>query len=86
MDLSMINADEDLIARINEIIDTHLEENDPEDTGETLQRLVKEGYTDIQARELIGRCVAFELSSNKDFDMERYKMHLSYLPYINFAW
>jgi hypothetical protein len=86
MDLGMLIRDEDLIAEINEVIDTHLDENDPEITKKTLKRLVKEGYTDVQARELVGHCVAYELTSGKGFDLRRYTLHLSYLPYIGFEW
>lgn len=86
MDFELLNHNEDLIAEVNELIDTHLEENDPEITGQTFNRLVKDGYTDFQARNLISKCMAFELTSDRGFDEKRYSVHLSHLPDVNFEW
>lgn len=86
MEPELLIRDEDLMAEIDELIDMHLEEGEPAVTQKTLKRLVKEGYTDFQARELIGHCVAYELTSDRGFDQRRYTLHLSYLPHVNFDW
>ncbi len=86
MEAETLLHDEDLLAEVNEMIDDHLEEGEPAITGETLKRLVREGYTDFQARELIARCVAFELTSKRGYTEKRYSANLALLPDMNFDW
>lgn len=86
MELDILNYDAELVAEVNELIDQHLEEEEPVVTINTFRRLIKEGYTDYQARNLIGQCVAYELTSEHGFDERRYALHLSYLPQLNFDW
>ncbi|MFW6019715.1 MAG: hypothetical protein ACOCPM_03965 [Bacteroidales bacterium] len=86
MEFDILNHDADLVADINELLDQHLEDEEPAVTINTFRRLVNEGYTDYQARNLIGKCVAFELTSEHGFDQRRYALHLSYLPQVNFEW
>ncbi|MFO8087430.1 MAG: hypothetical protein R6T91_06445 [Bacteroidales bacterium] len=86
MDFETLSHDADLVAEINEMIDMHLEEEEPKITSQTFKRLVDDGFTDFQVRNLIGKCIAYELTSDRGFDDRRYKLHLSYLPNINFEW
>ncbi|MFO8053769.1 MAG: hypothetical protein R6U19_01215 [Bacteroidales bacterium] len=79
-------GDQDLMAEIDDLIDLHLEEGEPEITRSTLKRLSEEGFTDFQARELIAQCVAYELTSDRGFSEKRFTTHLSSLPDINFEW
>lgn len=86
MEAEILLHDEDLLAEVNEMIDDHLEEGEPAITVDTLRRLVREGYTDVQAREMISRCVAFELTSKRGYSEKRYSANLALLPDVNFHW
>lgn len=86
MEFDFSIGDQDLMAQIDDIIDQHLDEGEPAITGETLKRLASEGYTDFQARELVGQCVAYEITSDRGFSQRRYAKHMASLPSINFEW
>ncbi len=70
--------------QIFEIIENQLRDNDPPETRETFDRLLKEGFDDFQVRQMIGQCVMVELfdviSQGKPYDNERYVRHLKALP------
>ena len=67
-----------------EIVGNQLESNDPPETGQTLDRLKKEGYSDADARMLIAQCVAAEMfnvmNQNEPYNKERYVKNLNNLP------
>ena len=71
-------------AVILETVENQLRDNDPPETRQTYERLVSEGYSDQEARELIGALVSTEifniLKSNKPYDRERYVAALQRLP------
>ena len=79
-----MEPNEDLRDQIFVIIKNQMEEDNPPETNETYNRLIKEGYSDFEAKQLIGQCVAVELYNvlkhGKPFDEERYVNNLKQLP------
>ena len=67
-----------------EIVENQLRDNSPPETKVTYDRLLAKGYSDQEARELIGAAVSVEiydvLKSNKPFDEARYIKALRRLP------
>jgi len=67
-----------------QIVDNQIEQNDPPETAQTLKRLMKEGWSKMDAKNLIAQCVVVEIwNINKHmepFNMERFKNNLSKLP------
>lgn len=67
-----------------EVIDNQLKQNDPPETKETLERLLKEGYSRTDAKKYLGQCVALEifavLKNGEMFNEERYVRNLKNLP------
>jgi hypothetical protein len=70
--------------KIFEIIKNQIESNTPPQTKQTLKRLVDSGYSDQDARVLIGQCVAVELFKlikfKQPFNRDRYVANLKKLP------
>jgi hypothetical protein len=75
-----------LRAAILEVVDTQLEQDDPPETRQTLERLVVQGHTREGARELIATVVISEIfdvmASGKAYDAARYKVALAQLPQL----
>jgi hypothetical protein len=73
-----------LKAVILQVVDNQLRANDPPEIRSTLERLIKEGYSKEQAKELIGCAVTSEifdiLKNKKEFNLERYRAVLAKLP------
>ena len=69
---------------ILEVIKKQLDNNEPKETRETLNRLISEGYNEAKALDLIGHVVAFEvigvLSDGRTYDESRYINALKALP------
>jgi hypothetical protein len=69
---------------ILQVVHQQLKDNTPPQTGETLDRLLCNGFTRSQAMDLIGRVVALEVAEviqkGTPFDLERYTARLSKLP------
>ena len=69
---------------ILQVVDNQLKSNDPEETNITYRRLLGLGYSQIQAKTLIGQCVSVELflviKEQKPFDEARYIKNLKQLP------
>jgi uncharacterized protein YoaH (UPF0181 family) len=67
-----------------EVVDNQLRDNDPPETKETLQRLMKTGLSRKQAIELIACVVASEifevLNSKRPYDNVRFVAALQALP------
>ena len=67
-----------------EIVDNQLREEDPPQTKATYKRLVDQGYSDQEARNLIGCAVISEiydiLKQNKPFVIKRFVRALRRLP------
>jgi hypothetical protein len=66
------------------IVNNQIESNNPPQTKQALMRLRKDGYSDIDAKKLIGQCVIVELqmviTEGKPFDEERFVKNLERLP------
>jgi len=67
-----------------EIVDNQLRDNTPPETKQTLDRLMKEGWSKLDAKKWIAHCVSIEvfrvMKYGEEFDEERYKTNLANLP------
>jgi hypothetical protein len=76
-------ANEFLKGNILEVVDNQIRDNRPKCTRVTLERLISLGYSDTQAREMIGAVlieVMFPvLKYNQSFDEQEYAMKLNKL-------
>ena len=81
-----MNQQQRLKTAIIEVVENQLEANDPPEIKETLDRLVSEGYSSQESKELIGNVVVVEvfevLKEGKPFDLDRYVAALQRLPEI----
>ena len=79
-----METNEILREQIFEIIKNQLRDNDPPETKTTYDRLIKKGFDDFQARQMIGQCLAVELFDvmkfGKPYNNERYIKNLKALP------
>lgn len=79
-----MNPDEIFKLQFLEVVENQLKKNDPLETRQTLQRLMKEGYPEEVAKLLISQCVAAEMIAMMDSDTpmnnERYIKWLHQLP------
>ena len=66
------------------VVDNQIELNDPPEIRQTLDRLIAEGFTENEGKELIGNVVVVEvfevLKAGKPFDIKRYAAALARLP------
>jgi hypothetical protein len=73
-----------LNAAILEAVDNQIRDNEPPETRQTRDRLVQEGYTEDEARQLILTAVVVEifhvLKFNEKFNRERFVKNLNNLP------
>ena len=71
-------------AQIFEIIENQIKDGNPPETLSTTKRLIEEGFSDFEVKQLIGQCVAVELFTvlkhKKPFDEKRYVKNLKNLP------
>lgn len=79
-----MDTNDKLREQIFEIIKNQLRDNNPPETKVTFNRLRKQGFDDLQARQLIGQCLAVELFDlikfRKPYDKQRYIKNLKALP------
>lgn len=79
-----MKSNEKVSAQIFEIIENQMKNNDPPETNFTYNRLIKDGFSDFNAKQLIGRCIAVEifeiLKYKKQFDSIRFIKNLNNLP------
>ncbi len=70
--------------QILEIVKNQLKSNNPPETKITYDRLRKEGFDDLETKQLIGQCVSVEifevLKSGKPYNNVRYVKNLKELP------
>jgi thioredoxin-related protein len=59
--VNKMKVNENLRNTIFEVIDNQINANDPAGTAITLKRLMKEGYSEFEAKQLIGQVLAVEL-------------------------
>ena len=73
-----------LKSAVLEVVDNQLQANDPPETRQTFDRLVSEGYSEGEAKKLIGSVVLVEifdvLKKQEPFNPERYAKALNDLP------
>lgn len=73
-----------LKSAIIEVVDSQIELNDPPEIRQTLTRLIGEGFSENEAKELIGNVVVMEvfevLKAGQPFDIKRYAAALARLP------
>lgn len=71
---------------ILDVVSRQISGNDPPQTAATYQRLVDEGLSDREARELIACVVSCEMfrvcRDDKEFDLERFSRGLDALPVL----
>jgi hypothetical protein len=71
---------------IIEVVDNQLKSNDPPETRQTYDRLIKEGFSENKTKELIGCVVTSEifgvLKKQETFDLSRFVSALDNLPTI----
>lgn len=79
-----METNEKIREQIFEIIKNQIRENNPPETKETYDRLIKKGFDDLQTRQMIGQCLAVELFDvmkyGKPYDNPRYIKNLLSLP------
>ena len=82
----MMASNERTKALILEVVDNQLRDNTPPETRQTYQRLFKQGYSQDEARELIGAVVSREifevLKKQEVYDQKRFIVALHKLPQI----
>ena len=76
--------DKRLRLAILEVINNQIKDNDPPETKQTLERLLKEGFPEKEALKLIGYVVASEvftvLKENRNYNHVKYISALKALP------
>ena len=69
-----------------EVIQNQIRENNPPETGATLERLMAEGFSRQEAMDLIGQVLAAEifevLKDQREHDQEKYVKRLRDLPQL----
>jgi len=79
-----MKVNENLRNAIFEVIDNQINANDPVETAITLKRLMNEGYSEFEAKQLIGQALAIELfdviKKKVPFNEARYIKNLNNLP------
>lgn len=73
-----------LKSAILEVVDNQLQANDPPETRQTFDRLISVGYSEEEAKQLIGCVVTSEifdvLKKQEPFNPERFAKALNELP------
>jgi hypothetical protein len=76
-----------LKSAILEVVDNQLQANDPPETRQTFDRLISEGYSEEEAKKLIGCVVTSEifdvLKKQEPFKPERFAKALNELPKLS---
>lgn len=79
-----MRSKEKVRAAILEVVDNQLRDNTPPETRKTYQRLLQEGFSDKEARKLIGAVVSSEifevLKEKRPYDQKRFVAALERLP------
>lgn len=79
-----METNEKLREHIFGIIQNQIRDNNPPETKATFDRLKKQGFDDLQTKQLIGQCLSVELfdvmKHGKPFNEKRYIRNLKALP------
>ncbi|MEO6721999.1 MAG: hypothetical protein ABIN67_16660 [Ferruginibacter sp.] len=69
---------------ILEAVDNQLRDNDPPETRQTYERLIKTGISESEAKAYIAKCISVELSNimknGEPFNDKRFVKNLNNLP------
>ena len=75
-----------LKSAIIEVVQNQIDSNEPPETKQTFDRLISEGFSKKEAKELLGFVVAAEvfevIKAGKSFDIKRYVAALNRLPEV----
>ena len=81
-----MKKDSDAKKALLQVVDNQIRANNPPETKQTLQRLVREGYTSGEAKELIASLLVTRihasLQEKKPFDDNLYVRQLKDLPAV----
>lgn len=73
-----------LRAAFLEAVENQLRDNEPPETRQTFERLLREGHSEAEAKDLLGAAIAAEtyyiLKKSEPFDHDRYVTMLNNLP------
>lgn len=79
-----MEVNENLRAQIFDVLEKQLRANDPPETRATLERLRKQGFDELEAKQMIAQCLVVEIFDviklGKPYNHERYTSHLKALP------
>jgi len=79
-----MKVNENLRNAIFEVIANQVEANDPPETALTLERLMNEGFSEFQAKQLVGQALVVEVidavKNKKPYNETRYLKNLRNLP------
>lgn len=66
------------------VIETQIKINDPPETKINFNRLINEGYSEFEAKQLLGQCIVLEvfrvMKYDEEFNNERYVTNMNNLP------
>jgi hypothetical protein len=66
------------------VVKRQIKDNNPPETKQAYDRLIRLGYSESDTMKLLGQCLAVEiydvLKEGKPYNDERYKKHLNELP------
>jgi hypothetical protein len=81
-----VKANSELRNQILRVVENQIKSNQPEETRKTYKRLVAKGYSEVEAKQLIGQCVLVEIFSvlkeQKPFNEDRFVKNLKQLPKV----
>jgi len=73
-----------LFAAFMEIVDIQIKDNNSPETRIAFDRLRREGFSEVDAKKLIGQAIALEtfriIKKNEVYNVERFKKNLNRLP------
>ena len=79
-----VKANRELRNQILKVVENQIKSNEPEETRKTYNRLLATGYSEVEAKRLIGQCVSVEIFSvlkeQKPFNEGRFVKNLKQLP------
>jgi len=82
--MSSADTNPELGRLVLEVVENQIRDNDPPETGLTVDRLRAEGYTSDEARRLISTAVTVEIfhimRDHEPFNRERFLWNLAHLP------
>jgi hypothetical protein len=82
--MKRLKTNPELFAAYMEAVDNQLRDNNPPETRITFNRLQREGFSEVDAKKLIGQAIASEsfwiIKKNEAFNLKRFIKSLNRLP------